>query len=155
MGSYPPRYFSWIEDGKLAAFGWPSTPANLRYLIDNGIVHLVTLSPEKRPFIHAFPELEWTEIKIREFDPPTITQIEKFMKVCDKAFQKTEAVGVHCRMGRGRTGTMLACYFVKFHSMSPRDAVDTVRKLRPGSVETYSQEVTVMDYHIYLCKNYN
>lgn len=151
--SRKPRNFSWIEEGKLAAFGWPSTVENLRYLVDVGIRHLVTLSPEKPPPIYTFPEIRWTEIKIREFYPPTISQINKFIEVCRRAFELGEAVGVHCWMGRGRTGTMVACYYVKYKGMQPLEAVSLIQKLRPGSVETYTQEMAVMEYYAYLSQN--
>ncbi|XP_054717076.1 dual specificity protein phosphatase 23-like [Uloborus diversus] len=152
MGSKTPKNFSWIDEGKLAAFGCPSTPQNIRYLIENDITYLVTLSPETSPPIHAFPQITWVEIKIREFHPPSNYQVEKFISTCEEAFSENKAVGVHCRMGRGRTGVMAACYFVKFCDMTPQSAMGLVRKMRPGSIETYSQEEAVMDYYWTLCK---
>ncbi|XP_066995084.1 dual specificity protein phosphatase 23 isoform X2 [Anabrus simplex] len=82
--SYSPWNFSWIDENKLAAMAWPQTPANLRFLVDLGIKCLVTLSPEMRPPIHAFPELSWVEIPIEEFEPPTISQIYEFIDVCKR-----------------------------------------------------------------------
>ncbi|KAF4519003.1 hypothetical protein B566_EDAN009766 [Ephemera danica] len=60
------------------------------------------------------------------------------------------AVGVHCRMGRGRTGVMAACYLVKFYEQPPERAVINIRLMRPGSVETYSQERAVVAYFDFL-----
>jgi atypical dual specificity phosphatase len=42
----------------------------------------------------------------------------------------------------GRTGTVLAAYFVA-RGLPPREAVEKVRDLRPGSVETIEQERAV------------
>lgn len=152
MDSRKPRNFSWIENGKLAAFGCPSTPQSIRYLIENNIKYLITLSPETVPPFHTFPEITWVEIKVREFYPPGKNQIVKFISTCEKAFEEGKAVGVHCRMGRGRTGVMAACYLVKFQKMTPQSAMGEIRKMRPGSIETYSQEEAVMDYFWSLCK---
>lgn len=33
---YPPWFFTWIEDGKFAAFAWPQTPGNFEYLWQDG-----------------------------------------------------------------------------------------------------------------------
>ena len=61
-----------------------------------------------------------------------------------------QAVGIHCRMGRGRTGVMAACYLVYFYDMSPQRAITNIRMMRPGSVETYEQERAVLEYYDYL-----
>ncbi|GFS65681.1 dual specificity protein phosphatase 23 [Trichonephila clavipes] len=152
MGSKRPMNFSWVVEGKLAAFGHPSTPANLRFLLENNISYLITLSPECTPPVFTFPDIHWHEIKVREFHPPRNDQIQKFISICEKALNEEKAVGVHCRMGRGRTGVMAACYLVKFKDMTPQSAMGEVRKMRPGSVETYSQEEAVMDYYWSICK---
>ncbi|XP_049792692.1 dual specificity protein phosphatase 23-like isoform X2 [Schistocerca nitens] len=146
----PPWNFSWIVQNELAGMAWPQTAANIRFLINEGIKHIVTLSPEKKPPVHAFPDIAWTEIPIKEFRSPSITQIKKFIKICELALKKSEPVGVHCRMGRGRTGVMAACYLVRFHDLSPERAITNVRLMRPGSIETYEQEKAVIAYTDYL-----
>lgn len=65
----------------------------------------------------------------------------------DCYFLWLQAVGVHCRMGRGRTGVMAACYLVKFQGQSPDSAIASIRRLRPGSIETYSQEKAVVAFY--------
>ncbi|XP_061723923.1 dual specificity protein phosphatase 23-like [Cydia pomonella] len=146
--SYPPYNFSWFVEGKVAAMGWPQTVANLNYLADAGIDHLITLSPERRPpILDCKKKLKWTEIRIKEFGTPTLRQIIKFIEICERAEIRGEVIGVHCRHGRGRTGTMLACYLVHFRDMAPERAVLTVRVQRPGSCETYEQEKIVCHYH--------
>ena len=56
------------------------------------------------------------------------------------------AVGVHCAMGCGRTGTILACYLVAREGYSADDAIIETRKRRRGSIETRRQEQAVRDY---------
>ncbi|GIX78652.1 dual specificity protein phosphatase 23 [Caerostris darwini] len=137
---------------KLAAFGFPSSPENMRFLIENNIKYLVTLSPECTPPVHTFPDVRWHEIKVREFHPPRNDQIKRFISICEEALTEEKAVGVHCRMGRGRTGVMTACYLVKFNDMTPQSAMGEIRRSRPGSIETFSQEEAVMDYYWSICK---
>ncbi|GIX96217.1 dual specificity protein phosphatase 23 [Caerostris extrusa] len=165
MGSRKPMNFSWVVAGKLAAFGFPSSPENMRFLIENNIKYLVTLSPECTPPVHTFPDIRWREIKVREFHPPRNDQIKRFISICEEALAEEKlvsqitylkvynvAVGVHCRMGRGRTGVMTACYLVKFNDMTPQSAMGEIRRSRSGSIETFSQEEAVMDYYWSICK---
>lgn len=49
-------------------------------------------------------------------------------------------------MGRGRTGTMLACYLVAKEGYSAVDAITETRKRRPHSIETRTQEKAVHDF---------
>lgn len=84
--SYPPYNFSWFIDGKIAAMGWPQTVANLNYLADAGIDHLITLSPERRPpILDCKKKLRWTEVRVKEFGAPTLKQILKFIEICERA----------------------------------------------------------------------
>lgn len=145
-----PFNFSWVVQDELAAMGCPRIPSNLRFLEKEGIKFLVTLSPEKRPPIHTFPDLKWTEIPIQEFCSPSVSQIKAFIDICQTGKTKKETVGVHCRMGRGRTGVMAACFLVHFYGQSPERAITNVRLMRPGSVETYEQEKAVVKYYDHL-----
>ena len=54
-------------------------------------------------------------------------------------------VAVHCGAGLGRTGVIVACYFVA-KEMSAKNAVARVRRLRPGSIETEEQEEAVNEF---------
>ena len=57
-----------------------------------------------------------------------------------------QGVVAHCFWGRGRTGTMLACYLVKDEGIDPQEAISRIRDQRPYSVETYEQEDAVINY---------
>ncbi|XP_047540164.1 phosphatidylglycerophosphatase and protein-tyrosine phosphatase 1-like [Vanessa atalanta] len=145
--SYPPFNFSWFIENKIAAMGCPQKVANLNYLADVGITHIITLSPERiPPLMFCKRRLKCTKIPIKEFGAPTMKQIIKFIELCKKAEITGEIIGVHCQNGHARTGTMLACYLVFFKNMTPERALLTVRVKRPGSCEAYAQEM-VCHYH--------
>ena len=56
-------------------------------------------------------------------------------------------------MGRGRTGTMCACYFVHMQGQTADQAIGNIRRMRPGSIETSEQERLVHQYVAYLKEN--
>lgn len=89
--AYPPWNFSWVVKGELAAMAWPQTVENVRYVVQQGINHLITLSPEKKPpSVGKFPQLKWTVIPVEEFEAPTIKQIKAFIEICQRAVIKHE-----------------------------------------------------------------
>ena len=61
-----------------------------------------------------------------------------------------QPLAVHCMHGNGRTGTMIACYFVKSKKMTAAEAISQIRKTRPKSLETAGQEQRVAEYEAYL-----
>ncbi|KAJ8979070.1 hypothetical protein NQ317_013386 [Molorchus minor] len=136
-------------ENELAAMAWPSTKQNLNFIWQNGIRHLVTLSPEMVPPV-AGSKLKWDLIPVEEFEAPTLDDILQFIRICSQSISINESVGVHCRMGRGRTGVMAACFLVHFHGINPHSAILKLRLERPGSVETYEQERVVHRYYDYL-----
>lgn len=130
--------------------GWPKSRDQVRFLVDQGIDHLVTLSPEKIPPHYAFPNLRHTLIPVEDFTGPTISEIQKFIEITDDARKEGEAVGVHCAEGRGRTGVMCACYLIYYYDMEAWDAIRIMRRQRPGSVERKVQEDTVVRFYTLL-----
>ncbi|XP_033498512.1 dual specificity protein phosphatase 23 [Epinephelus lanceolatus] len=147
MASTPPHNFSWVDPNKVAGLALPRMPCEYRYLLDNGIKHLVCLCERKPPHHDTCPELKLHHIKIADFTSPSLSQIERFLSIVEQANAKGEGVGVHCMHGHGRTGTMLACYLVKTRKLSGIDAINEIRRLRQGSIETHEQEKAVVQFY--------
>lgn len=147
MASFAPHNFSWVEPGKLAGLAMPRMPCEYRYMVDNGIKHLVCLCERKPPNHDSCPELQLHHIKIVDFTPPSPNQIDRFLSIVEETNSKGEGVAVHCMHGHGRTGTMLACYLVKTRKISGIDAINEIRRLRQGSIETHEQEKAVVQFY--------
>uniref|UniRef100_A0A0K2U4U5 Dual specificity protein phosphatase 23 n=1 Tax=Lepeophtheirus salmonis TaxID=72036 RepID=A0A0K2U4U5_LEPSM len=141
-----PINFTWVAQDELAGMGWPKSRDQVRFCVEQGIDHLISLSPEKLPPSYAFPNLKWTLIPVEDFTGPTIADIKKFITIMDEARKEGEAIGVHCAEGRGRTGVLCACYLIYYHEMKPWDAIRIMRRQRPGSVERKTQEETVVRF---------
>jgi len=62
-----------------------------------------------------------------------------------KAHERKMAMAIHCAAGLGRTGVVLACYFID-KGLSATNAIARVRRLRPGSIETAEQEDAIVEF---------
>ena len=135
-----PYFFSWIDEPLLAASAEPAGPEQLAWLRGQGVDILVTLTEEPLPrtWVDA-AGLMSVHIPIPDMDVPAEDQLEQVMSVVDKAKAGHMGVAIHCLAGRGRTGTVLAAYFVH-RGLSAREAIAKVRDLRPGSIEVPEQE---------------
>jgi len=76
---------------------------------------------------------------------PTVEQLKGVVSVISEQLAAGERVSVHCTAGKGRTGTFLAAYFIH-QGMKPAQAIDRIRSLRPGSIETEDQVAVLYSF---------
>jgi atypical dual specificity phosphatase len=134
-----PEGFSWIERPWLAALARP-TREDLHWLRQHGIDMLLSLTEEPPPRRDVDDAgLLLYHVPVEDMTAPSHDDLLRAITALLKARQKKLGVAVHCEAGLGRTGTLLACWFVQ-QGLSPAEAVRKVRKLRPGSIETADQE---------------
>jgi atypical dual specificity phosphatase len=110
-------------------------------------VHLVislTESPVDASALEA-RGMDALHLPIADFQAPTLEQQRELVLAVQARQDAGEVVAIHCLAGLGRTGTMLATWLVH-EGADPLSAIDEVRTLRPGSVETYAQEQAVARY---------
>jgi atypical dual specificity phosphatase len=141
-----PDSFSWIERPRLAAMAQPCALEEYRWLREQGIQLVICLSEEapRRNWLNE-AGLFSMHIPVPDMHIPTQQQIDACLGAIEKANANDFGVGIHCTAGLGRTGTMLACWFV-VQGMNARDAIAKVRRLRAGSIETDDQEAVVVEF---------
>jgi atypical dual specificity phosphatase len=146
----PVRNFSWVVDDRLAGMAQPGVIArladDLAYLAEQDITLLVSLTENVLdPQALSAAGLETLHIPVKDFTAPTQEQLRTFVAEVERRQKNNEAVGVHCGAGLGRTGTFLAAWFVS-RGMTAPAAIAEVRRLRPGSIETATQERAIAEY---------
>ncbi len=82
-------------------------------------------------------------IPVKDFTAPSFEQMSVFVGAVAENVAAGRSVGVHCTAGLGRSGTMVAAYLVS-KGATAEQAMATVRRLRPGSIETLAQEQAVV-----------
>jgi len=142
----PPEGFSWVDKPLLAAMAKPDSLEEFQWLRGQGVQLLISLTetPARRDLVNEAGLLS-LHVPIEDLHPPTQRQIDVCMSAIQKALKQDMAVGVHCGAGLGRTGTILACYFVG-QGVSAKNAIARVRRLRPGSIETDEQVASIEEY---------
>jgi len=135
--------FDWIVERKVAAMAmpWPEDVAELRSRAVTAVLSLATGAPREI----ADSGLVHLVLPVRDFHPPTPQQLDEAVEFVDRTVVLGGACAVHCMGGLGRTGTVIAAWLVHRGRLA-REAIDEVRRRRPGSIETREQEAAVAEY---------
>jgi len=138
-----PFGFSWVDKPLLAAMARPEGPGELKWLRQQGIEVLVSLTedPLRRDWINEAGLLA-VHVPMTDMEPPSQDELDRCMTAIAKAHFHQLGVAVHCGAGLGRTGVVLACVFVT-RGLTAKNAIARIRRLRPGSIETEEQAEVV------------
>lgn len=141
-----PFGFSWIDKPLLAAMARPSGQEDLVWLREQGIEILLSLTEERprRDWIDESGLLVYHE-PMEDMEPPSQEQLDRCVSAIVRANERKMGIAVHCGAGLGRTGVVLAAYFVS-RGLNAANAIARVRRLRPGSIETDEQLAAIEWY---------
>jgi atypical dual specificity phosphatase len=141
-----PDGFSWVEKPLLAAMARPGAQEDLDWLRDQGIQLLISLTedPPRRDWVNG-AGLFSLHVPVVDMEAPAQEQLDLCLSAIARAHEKDMGVCVHCGAGLGRTGVILACYFVN-KGLSAANAMARVKRLRPGSIETEEQSAAVEEF---------
>jgi len=159
-----PRFFSWLVPFALAGMSSPRSGEDIQHLSNMGITHVITLTSET-PLTKSWfnVRIRNTLIPVENYHPPTIQQTDRALRIIlEEPFYSPESPGatlVHCGGGKGRAGTVLACYLALYGFTPPRltslkdppkfsakQTIALIRTLRDGSIETKEQEKFIETY---------
>lgn len=155
--------FYWLLEGRLAGcsrpgvrggaagHGWrgaaDETPAALDALAEDimwlraqGIRAILSLT--ESPLAAGIAERQGMaemHLPVDDLSAPTPRQFEHALNFLDEHMARGRAVVVHCLVGQGRTGTVLAAYLIRFGT-TPEDAIARLRQVCPGAIGSPEQE---------------
>lgn len=145
--------FYWVVEGALAGCSRPGSrerheprmsraealDADLADLRERSISAVLTLTEEALPAeALARHGLEALHVPVEDMTAPEPEELARALGFIDVQRALGRAVAVHCLMGQGRTGTVLAAYLVR-NGATPDVAIARVRTTCPGAVEVEEQ----------------
>jgi atypical dual specificity phosphatase len=138
------RNFGWILPGRLAGMARPR-PGSAPELAEAGVAAVLALTEDPPLAELAGAGLAVHHEPVADFGAPTPDALARCVAFVRERLASGRAVVVHCHAGYGRTGTVLAACLVDT-GLAPSEAIATVRRLRPGSIETPEQEDAIRRY---------
>jgi atypical dual specificity phosphatase len=146
-----PTNFSWVIEGKLAGCGLPVTESEFKWVVDKGIKSIVTVREVPLPseWFDA-GDIDYMHLRVEDFGAPTMEELDEAVDFIDKKIRTGKPVLVHCAAGKGRTGAVLGAYMVKKQNLTAKQATEKIRIMRPGSVQSITQETALSMYEKYL-----
>ena len=140
-----PDKFSWLIENKLAGSGIPTSIEEVQWIIEQGVKSIVTIREE--PLDDDWiKDVNYLHVMSNDMGVPEFDDLVHVVDFIHKRITSNEPVMVHCLAGMGRTGTILACYLVKYQNMSADEAIQKIREERPGSIQSFSQEEIIFRF---------
>lgn len=146
-----PLNFSFVLPGKLAGMAHPDRFSQLGdqldYLEAHGIRAILSVCTQglaAEPLVAR--EIVYLHEPLADFAAPSLARLSQLVGWVDHQIKDGRGVVVHCGAGFGRTGTILTGFLIAKEEISAYQALNRIRKLRPGSVESLEQEITIYKY---------
>jgi atypical dual specificity phosphatase len=140
-----PDNFSWLIENKLAGSAIPTSNDEAQWVIEQGVKSIVTVREE--PLDDDWvKDVNYLHVHSNDMGVPEFNDLVHAVDFIHRRITNNEPVMVHCLAGMGRTGTLLACYLVKYQKISAGDAIQKVREERPGSIQSYPQEEMIFQF---------
>ena len=140
-----PDNFSWIIEEKLAGSAIPTSKEEIDWVKQEGVKSIVTIREE--PLEDEWiKDVNYLHVHSNDMGIPEFSDLVNSVDFIHQRITNEEAVMVHCLAGLGRTGTILACYLIKYEDMTAGDAIEKVRQERHGSIQSFSQEEIIFRF---------
>lgn len=115
--------------------------AAVRALLDAGIRAVLDLrTPSEPPSIRALLEklarsdedVTWMGVPILDGAAPSVASMRAILDAIDASVAHGQAIYLHCQGGRGRTGTVVACWWIRHGLFDPETALAELGARRLG-----------------------
>src|SRR5919197_562996 len=144
--------FSWVIEGNLAGSGMPMTYPQFLWVVAHGVKAIVTIREVPLPtqWFSDGNGVDYFHLRVEDYGAPSLEEMDNTVDYIQQQISHKKPVMVHCAAGRGRTGTILAAYFIKKENLTADQAIERIRTIRPGSIQSDRQEIALYMYEKYI-----
>ncbi len=82
-----------------------------------------------------------------DFTTPTLENVERGVEFIRQHAESGGTVYVHCKAGRARSATVVACWLIASQGISPEEAQRILLQRRPFVLPRIAQRQVVQDFH--------
>ncbi|KAJ0106677.1 hypothetical protein Patl1_18430 [Pistacia atlantica] len=142
----------WDRVGEFLLLGAVPFPVDVPRLKGLGVGGVVTLNEPYETLVptslyHA-NGIDHLVIPTRDYCfAPSLSDISQAVDFIHENTLSRQTTYVHCKAGRGRSTTIVICYLVHHKQMTPDDAYDYVKSIRPRVLLASAQWQAVLEYY--------
>ena len=118
-------------------------------LAGEGVTAVVNTCEEYAGPVRAYERLGIVQLRLPtiDFTPPSLESVERGVDFISAQIKQGGAVYVHCKAGRGRSATIVACWLMRDKGLSPAEAQAWLTRKRPHVNQHLDQRDVVQEYH--------
>lgn len=108
-------------------------PRDVRRLADEGVRGVINTCREYAGPSKAYAEagIEQLRVPTRDFTPPTLEDVDRSLELMRRMAAEEHSTYVHCKAGRARSATIVMCWLIEVHDMTPEEAQLRLLEVRP------------------------
>lgn len=95
---------------------------------------------------YAAAGIEQLRIPTTDFQPPSLEDIQQAVDFIRRFADRGQSVYVHCKAGRARSATVVVCWLVAAHGMTPDQAQQLLLEKRPHVMRHVAQRAVVREF---------
>lgn len=106
----------WVEPGRLLAGPYPERPSDVQALLGASVDLFVDLTRDDEGWIAYWSDLpkgSHHRFAFWDFAAPSQEGMRLVLRFLAERLREGRTIYVHCRGGRGRTGSVVGCYLVE------------------------------------------
>ena len=122
--------------------------SDVQTLYDSGVRAVVNTCEEYAGPVDEYARLgiEQFRMPTTDFTPPRLADVRRAVAFIASKADRGETVYVHCKAGRARSATVVACWLMYRYRITANEAVSRLRQVRPHIVKELERRTVVRDF---------